>query len=61
MNGGDWKCIQKFCLKTRREKDNLGNLNIDVRKMLRWMLRKQGVRIRTGFIWLRIGSSYRIL
>jgi hypothetical protein len=31
------------------------------RIVLMWLLRKHGARVLTGFIWLRIGTSGRVL
>jgi hypothetical protein len=39
----------------------LGNLGIDGRIILKWILSKQGVMVWTGFTWLRIGSSGEFL
>jgi hypothetical protein len=33
-----------------------GNMR-DVRIILKWIVKKYGVRVWTGFSWLRIGSS----
>jgi hypothetical protein len=33
----------------------------DGRLMLEWILDKQGWKVRTGFIWLRMGTSGRLL
>jgi hypothetical protein len=34
----------------------LGDLNVDVKIILDWILEKQGVKMWTGFIWLRTGQ-----
>jgi hypothetical protein len=38
-------------------RDHLKYLRVDVRIILKYTLMKWGVRVRTGFIWLRIGPS----
>jgi hypothetical protein len=39
----------------------LENLHIDGRILLKLILQKYGVRVWTGFIWLRIGTGDGIL
>jgi hypothetical protein len=46
------KCIQNFGWKTQRQQLEL---------KLKWILRKYGGRVWTGFIWLRIGTGGRFL
>jgi hypothetical protein len=41
------------------ERDHLGELGIDGRKILKQIIKKQSVRVWTGFIWLGIQSSIR--
>jgi hypothetical protein len=36
--------------------DNLEDLSIDGKIILNWILRKEGGKLWTGCIWLRIGS-----
>jgi hypothetical protein len=36
-------------------------LGLDGRIILKWTFRKYGVRLRTGFIWLSIGTSGELL
>jgi hypothetical protein len=35
----------------------VGDRDVDRRIILRWILRKYGVRVWTGFMWIRVGSS----
>jgi hypothetical protein len=35
----------------------MGEVGIDRRVISEWILKESGVRIGTGFIWLRIGCS----
>jgi hypothetical protein len=38
-------------------KDHLGDIGLDGVILLKWILKKQGRRLWTGFIWLRIGTT----
>jgi hypothetical protein len=38
----------------------LGELGIDGRIILKWILKKENVKVWTDFMWLRIGASGRI-
>jgi hypothetical protein len=40
-----------------KRRNNLRDRGADVRIILKWILNKQVLRMWTGFIWLRIGSS----
>jgi hypothetical protein len=42
-------------------KENFEDLGVDERKLSKCILKKQGLREWTGFIWLRMGSSGRLL
>jgi len=40
-----------------RERVHSENTGIDGKIILEWILGKQGVKVWTGFVWLRIGTS----
>ena len=40
-----------------REKDHLGDSDVDARIILRWIFRKWNVGVGTGSSWLRIGTG----
>jgi hypothetical protein len=42
-------------------RDHLGELYVDSRMILKGILKKYNLRVWTGFIWLRIGSSGMLL
>jgi hypothetical protein len=42
------------------ERDHLKDLGVDGRIILKWILRKW-TRIWSGFIWLRLGTTGRVL
>jgi hypothetical protein len=56
-NGTDEKRVHSFSLQTCKERGHLGDLNIDGRIILKWLIKKYVVRMWTDFMWLRIGSS----
>jgi hypothetical protein len=43
-------------LASLKERDLSKDLGVDGGIILTWIFGKQGVRVRTGFIWLRIGT-----
>jgi hypothetical protein len=51
------KCVHSFTGKTSRLRDHLGDQDVDGRIALKWLLKKQGVRKETEFIWFRTGTS----
>jgi hypothetical protein len=42
-------------------RDNLGDIGVDLRIILKWILLKYSVRMCNGLIWLRTESSGRLL
>jgi hypothetical protein len=44
-----------------RERDQLEDVGVDGRILLQWILEKSVGMVWTGFIWLRIGTSGRLL
>jgi len=51
------RCIQGFGGGNLRERDHLEGPGVDVRIILRWIIRKWDVGAWTGSIWLRIGTG----
>jgi hypothetical protein len=41
--------------------DQFGDLEVDGRIILKWILKKQGMRVYTEFIWLKIRTSDGVL
>jgi hypothetical protein len=46
-----------FQLENLQKRDHWGNQGMDGRIILEFVLKEYGVRIWTGFIWLRMSSS----
>jgi hypothetical protein len=46
---------------TEVERPLLRYIGVNVGILLKWILKKQGVRMWAGFIWLRIGTSGGLL
>jgi len=46
-----------ICWKTWIVRDHLGDLGVDGRIIVNWILKKWDVRLWTGFIWRRTGPS----
>ena len=53
MYEGEDRCIQGIL----RERDHLGDPDIDGRIILRWIIRKLEAVVGTGWSWLRIGTG----
>ena len=41
--------------------DHLGDIGVDDGIMYKWILKKQNTRLCNGFLWLRMGSSGRMM
>jgi hypothetical protein len=54
---GTREAFRGFWLGGPKVRDHWGDLGVGGRITLRWTLRRQGSMGRTGFSWLRIGSS----
>jgi hypothetical protein len=50
-----------FLLENLKGRDRLEDLGVDGKIMLEWILGKEGAKVWTGCIWLRIGTSGRNL
>jgi hypothetical protein len=44
-----------------KEEDHVEDLEVDLKILLKCILKKWGGRVWTGFIWLRIGTSGELL
>ena len=61
MYGGRREACTGFWWGNLRERDHLGDPGVDGRIILRWIFGKWDVGVRTGSIWLRIGTGGRHL
>ena len=59
MNKED-KCLDGFWRGSMKERDDMEDIGIEGRTILKCMLKKWDGRAQTGFIWLRIGTSGRL-
>jgi len=57
MYGGIGEAYRGLCWGNLRGRDHLGDPGVDGRIILRWIFRKQDVRVWTGSSWLRIGTG----
>jgi len=55
------KCILNIGQKNLKGRDHSENLSVDGRIILEWILEKENWKLWTGFSWLRIGTSNRLL
>jgi hypothetical protein len=51
----------RYFLESLKKRDYLGDLGIDDRIILEWILEKQGGKIWIGCIWLRTRTSEKLL
>jgi hypothetical protein len=58
---GEGGAHTEFWYKTLIEGDHQGDLNINWRIILKWILKKQNMWMCTAFIWLRVEASGRLL
>jgi hypothetical protein len=56
---GEERRVQGFGWENLRERDHLGDPDVDERIILRWIFRKWDVRGWTGSIWLSISTGGR--
>jgi hypothetical protein len=61
VHGRDEKCVHYFWLESVKGRDHSEELGVDGKILLAWILGKQGGKVWTGFVWLRIGTSGRLL
>jgi hypothetical protein len=54
VDGGGENRVQGFLWGNLRERDHWGDLGVDGRIILRWIIRKWDVGVGTGLSWLRI-------
>jgi hypothetical protein len=59
----DEKCIQNICLENLKGRYHMEDLGVNGKIILQvdWILGKDGGKVWTGSIWLRIGTSGRLL
>jgi hypothetical protein len=55
--GGGRKAYTGFWWRNLRERDHLGDPDLNGRIILKWMFRKWDVGVWTGSNWLRIGTG----
>jgi hypothetical protein len=58
---GDIKMHTKFWLENHKRRDQSEDRGIDGKIILESILEKEGGKMWTGFIWLRIGTIGRLL
>jgi hypothetical protein len=54
---GDMRNVYKILLESLKARDLSEDLDTNRRIILKRILKKEGGKLRTGFIWLRIGTS----
>jgi len=58
---GRSKAYTGFCCGNLKDRDHLGDPVPGWRIILRWIFRKWGLGLWTGYSWLRIGTGGRLL
>jgi hypothetical protein len=61
MNGRNGKFIQNFYWKNLKGRDNLEDVSVDGRIILKWILEKKCANVWIRCIWMRIGTSGGLL
>jgi hypothetical protein len=56
----DEKCI-KFWSENQKERDHAEDVAVDGRTILKWIIKKQHVKVWNGFTWLKLGTSGGLL
>jgi hypothetical protein len=51
----------KILVESPKGKNYMREQGVNWRTMLRWILRKQDMKVQNGFMWLRIGTSGGLL
>jgi hypothetical protein len=51
----------RFCRGSLKDKYHLLDLDVDKRKILKWIFKTKGRKMLTGFIWLRMSANSRLL
>jgi hypothetical protein len=51
------RCVYKIFVRSPEGRDNMGELGVGGKVILKWVLRKHDVNIFIRFIWFRIQSS----
>jgi hypothetical protein len=58
---GKIRSARRILVGSLKETDHFRDIGVDRRIILQWILRRQGLKMWTGLIWLKIGSSGRFL
>jgi hypothetical protein len=58
---GEMRNAYKILVGNLKGRDYSEDLGVDRKILLQWILGKQGGKVWTGLIWLRVGTSGRLL